>query len=85
MDLPAIREFDAFPKTLPTYKERSSRGGILTIIVGFLIFVLIWHEFREYLFGAATYSFSVDNTVGRGLGLNIDMTVAMPCHCKSMV
>ncbi|EGG11276.1 uncharacterized protein MELLADRAFT_33547 [Melampsora larici-populina 98AG31] len=84
MDLPAIREFDAFPKTIPTYKERSSRGGILTIVVGFLIMILIWHELREYLFGAATYSFSVDNTVGHDLGLNFDVTINMPCHYLSI-
>lgn len=82
MDLPAIREFDAFPKTLPTYKERSSRGGVMTVVVGCLIMILIWHELREYLFGAAAYSFSVDNTVGHQLGLNFDVTIAMPCHCE---
>ncbi|KAG0150495.1 hypothetical protein CROQUDRAFT_652420 [Cronartium quercuum f. sp. fusiforme G11] len=84
MDLPAIREFDAFPKTLPTYKERSNRGGIFTILVGFLIIILIWYELREYLFGAATYSFSVDHTVGHDLGLNFDVTIAMPCHYLSI-
>ncbi|KAA1104954.1 hypothetical protein PGTUg99_008107 [Puccinia graminis f. sp. tritici] len=80
MDLPAIREFDAFPKTLPNYKQRSSRGGVLTVFVACLILVLIWHELKEYLFGEPKYSFLVDPSIAHSLGINIDLTVAMPCH-----
>jgi hypothetical protein len=35
------------------------------------------------MFGAPTYSFHVDPTVDtKELQLNVDLTVAMPCHCK---
>ncbi|KAA1065862.1 hypothetical protein PGT21_013748 [Puccinia graminis f. sp. tritici] len=84
MDLPAIREFDAFPKTLPNYKQRSSRGGVLTVFVACLILVLIWHELKEYLFGEPKYSFLVDPSIAHSLGINIDLTVAMPCHYLSV-
>ncbi|KAH9452403.1 hypothetical protein MJO29_008593 [Puccinia striiformis f. sp. tritici] len=84
MDLPAIREFDAFPKTLSSYKKRSSRGGILTVVVACLILLLIWHELQEYLFGEPSYSFHVDQSIAHSLGINIDLTVAMPCHYLSV-
>lgn len=36
------------------------------------------------MFGAPTFSFHVDPTVDtKELQLNVDLTVAMPCHCKS--
>ncbi|PLW06448.1 hypothetical protein PCANC_21426 [Puccinia coronata f. sp. avenae] len=84
MDLPAMREFDAFPKTLPSYKQRSSRGGMVTVAVACLLVVLIWHELKEYLFGDPTYSFHVDQSIAHSLGINIDLTVAMPCHYLSV-
>jgi hypothetical protein len=80
--LPAIREFDAFPKTLPSYKTRSSRGGVVTLVLGIIIAVLVWYELSEFLFGEPTYSFAVDKGIGHQLQINVDMTVAMPCHCR---
>ena len=41
------------------------------------------NDLGEFLFGAPTYSFHVDPTIdNKELQLNIDLTVAMPCHCK---
>ena len=79
--MPAIREFDAFPKTLPSYKTRSSRGGLVTLVLSLIIAVLVWFELSEFLFGEPTYSFEVDKGIGHQLQINVDMTVAMPCHC----
>jgi hypothetical protein len=36
-----IKSFDAFPKVESTYTSQSRRGGVLTTIVGLLIFVLV--------------------------------------------
>lgn len=77
-----MREFDAFPKTLSTYKSRSSRGGLLTLLLSLAICFLVWHELREYLFGEPAYSFAVDKGIAHQLQINVDMTIAMPCHCK---
>lgn len=41
------------------------------------------NDLGEYLYGQANYSFSVDQTIGKDLQLNVDLTVAMPCHCVS--
>jgi hypothetical protein len=41
------------------------------------------NDLGEFMFGAPTYSFHVDPTVDtKELQLNVDLTVAMPCHCK---
>ncbi|CAD6569960.1 MAG: hypothetical protein CYPHOPRED_003673 [Cyphobasidiales sp. Tagirdzhanova-0007] len=80
LKLPAIREFDAFPKTLPSYKSRSSRGGLATLALCAIIAGLVWVELKEYLYGEPLYSFAVDRGIGHALQINFDMTVAMPCH-----
>ena len=36
----------------------------------------------EYLYGEPAYSFAVDKGVAHQLQINVDMTVAMPCHCE---
>jgi len=84
MDLPAMREFDAFPKTLPSYQRRSSRGGVLTVAVACVLAVLIWHELKDYLFPDPRYRFHVDHSIAHSLGINLDITVAMPCHYLSV-
>lgn len=80
---PPLNSFDAFKKTQATYRERTTRGGLLTILVGAIVALLVWIEAREYLFGEANYEFSVDRGVGKELQLNFDATVATPCHCMS--
>jgi len=84
MNLPPLREFDAFPKVASTYKSKSSRGGVITVLVAATVLILVWHELREYLFGDPTYSFHVDHGVGHALQINVDLTVAMPCHYLSV-
>lgn len=80
---PPLNSFDAFSKTQATYKERTTRGGLLTVLVGIIVGLLVWYEAREYLFGEANYEFSVDRGLGTTLQLNFDATVATPCHCAS--
>lgn len=80
--LPPIREFDAFPKVAPSYKTRSSRGGLVTVFLAVVIGILVWFELREYLFGEPTYAFAVDRGIQHQLQINVDVTVAMPCHCE---
>lgn len=46
---------------------------------------LIQNDLGEYFFGAPAYSFHVDPTIeDRELQVNLDTTVAMPCHCRSL-
>ncbi|UZJ51044.1 hypothetical protein CBS101457_000364 [Exobasidium rhododendri] len=78
--LPQMRKFDAFPKTQPMYLQRSSRGGLVTLLVGLTLLALAWGEAREYLFGKYGYSFDVDHHIGQQMQINVDVTVAMKCH-----
>ncbi|GAA6022883.1 hypothetical protein JCM10207_001433 [Rhodosporidiobolus poonsookiae] len=77
---PPLTAFDAFKKTNATYKERTTRGGLFTLLVAALIAVLVWTETREYLWGEADYRFSVDKGIAHELQINFDATVATPCH-----
>lgn len=76
-----LRSFDAFPKVPSSYRSRTSGGGIVTVVVGLLCTLLVLNDLSEYLWGSMVYRFVVDNDVGRDLKLNVDITVAMPCHC----
>lgn len=78
----ALRSFDAFPKVNSTYKQRSNRGGLATILLYIIIGILVWYQWVEYMYGDTTDTFSVDRGVGHTLQINVDMTVAMPCHCE---
>ncbi|WWD17125.1 hypothetical protein CI109_101562 [Kwoniella shandongensis] len=79
-----IQSFDAFPKVQSTYNVRSRRGGVLTSIVGFIIFLLVLNDLGEFLYGAPDYAFQVDHELEKDLQLNVDLTVAMPCHFLSI-
>ena len=78
--LPKIRQFDAFPKTQSIYTQRSSKGGILTIVSTVTLLALLWTELSSYLYGERAYSFAVDNQLQSSMQINMDMTVAMKCH-----
>ncbi|GAA5973570.1 hypothetical protein JCM8115_005746 [Rhodotorula mucilaginosa] len=77
---PPLNAFDAFKKTNATYRERTTRGGIWTLIVGVVVALLLWHECHDYLYGEAAYTFSVDRGIAHELQLNVDITIATPCH-----
>ncbi|WVF71351.1 hypothetical protein IAT40_006155 [Kwoniella sp. CBS 6097] len=79
-----IKSFDAFPKVQSTYTVTSRRGGVLTTVVGLIIFLLVLNDLGEYLYGAPDYAFHVDHELQKDLQLNVDLTVAMPCHYLSI-
>lgn len=39
--LAPLKSFDAFPKVEATYTSQSRRGGVLTAVVGLIIFLLV--------------------------------------------
>lgn len=64
------------------YTQRSSRGGALTLLVSVVLLCLVWNDVRDYLYGEHGYSFEVDQKVGTEMQVNLDITVAMKCHCE---
>ncbi|KAM0755488.1 DUF1692-domain-containing protein [Meredithblackwellia eburnea MCA 4105] len=75
-----LASFDAFKKTRSTYKEKSERGGVLTVLIAFILAILVWNELTEYIYGEADYTFHVDGGLGHKLQINFDATIATPCH-----
>ncbi|KAG7097906.1 hypothetical protein E1B28_005217 [Marasmius oreades] len=79
-----LAEFDAFPKFPTTYKSRSESRGFLTVLVGFLAFLLMLNDIGEYIYGWPDYEFSVDKDLGSSIFINMDILVAMPCGAISV-
>jgi endoplasmic reticulum-Golgi intermediate compartment protein 2 len=52
------------------------------LLVGFVSVMLIWNDVGEYVWGWPDQEFGVDNIIAEHMSLNVDLTVAMPCHCK---
>ncbi|BGP50674.1 hypothetical protein JCM10450v2_006599 [Rhodotorula kratochvilovae] len=77
---PPLTAFDAFRKTNSTYREKTTRGGLFTLLVGLVVAALLWTECRAYFWGEPSYEFSVEREIAHDLQLNFDATVATPCH-----
>lgn len=80
--IPQIKAFDAFPKVQRTYATRSSRGGIFTLVVSAVLLYLTWYELGAYLYGHPTATFGIDHSLSPDMQVNVDLTVAMKCHCE---
>lgn len=50
--------------------------------MAFVLFLLVWSDVSTYIYGEPGYEFSVDKEVGTQMQINVDMTVAMKCHCE---
>lgn len=77
-----IREFDAFPKVANNYTQRTSLGGIATLAVILLSFLLSLNDVGDYLWGWPDFEYSVDKKLKSSLDINVDMVVNMPCNCE---
>jgi hypothetical protein len=76
-------KFDAFPKLPSTYKQRSDSRGFLTLLIGFITFLLILNDIGEYIWGWPDYEFSVDAEKNSYMNVNVDLVINMPCQCES--
>jgi hypothetical protein len=75
-----LKAFDAFPKVHRSYTQsRSSRGGIVSIVLLFVVTILFWTEMMSWWRGTEAMRVSVEKGVGHGMQVNVDITVAMDC------
>jgi len=74
-----ITQLDVFPKIERDYVDQSAGGGIVTMIVTFILSFLIFSEVLEYLSVQYDYSVVIDYTKNNNIHMNIDLTVAMEC------
>ncbi|EJU05029.1 DUF1692-domain-containing protein [Dacryopinax primogenitus] len=79
-----LKSFDAFPKVPSTYRTRSSGGGFITLGIALLCLLLVLNDWAEYVWGTTTWRFVVDDKIEKEMMLNVDITVAMPCHYISV-
>lgn len=76
-----LKAFDAFPKVHQGYvHSRSSRGGIVTLVLLAVVFLLAWTETCAWWKGNEVMRASVENGIGHGMQINVDITVAMNCE-----
>ena len=75
----AVKAFDAFPKTKPSYTQKTHNGGVWTIVLICASVMLTWSELKRWWVGHTTHTFSVEQGVGHDLQINMDVVVAMKC------
>jgi hypothetical protein len=76
----AVKAFDAFPKTKPSYTEQTNSGGIWTIVLVLASFWLGATELGRWWQGETTHTFSVEQGIGHDLQINLDVVVHMRCE-----
>ncbi|GAB7353768.1 hypothetical protein MBLNU459_g4158t1 [Dothideomycetes sp. NU459] len=77
--LSAVKAFDAFPKTKPSYQTRTESGGVWTAVLMVASLLLSVSELRRWSAGTTTHSFSVEKGISHDLQINLDVVVAMRC------
>lgn len=80
ISLDTVRELDNFPKLPETYIETSRIGGTFSVLTYIVIIWLVWSEISYYFDSRFVFRFTPDADYDARLKINIDITVAMPCH-----
>ena len=75
-----VKAFDAFPKTKPSYTQKTQTGGVWTVVFMCASLWLTCSELGRWWMGTTTHSFSVEQGVGKDLQINLDLVVAMKCE-----
>ncbi|KTW26269.1 uncharacterized protein T551_03568 [Pneumocystis jirovecii RU7] len=76
---PAVKKLDFFRKIEPSYIEKSSKGGILTILWSIFLVIFLWREIGMYRRGKEEHQFNIEKEVMEHMKLNVDIVVFMPC------
>ena len=58
---------------------------VVAIITFVLVVLMLYSELNYYFLPALKFRFAPDTDMNAKLKFNVDMTVAMPCHCKYSV
>ncbi|KAF2087432.1 DUF1692-domain-containing protein [Saccharata proteae CBS 121410] len=76
----ALSSFDAFPKTKPTYLQKTTSGANWTLLLIVTCVYLAITETSRWWVGTTTHTFSVEKEISHDLQINLDMVVAMRCQ-----
>jgi len=75
-----LKRFDAYPKTLEDFRVKTFGGAAVTLVSGFLMFVLFVSELTFYLSTEVTPELFVDTARGQKLRINVDVVFPkLPC------
>ncbi|KAF2220466.1 endoplasmic reticulum-golgi intermediate compartment-domain-containing protein [Elsinoe ampelina] len=75
----SVKSFDAFPKTKPTYQQKTHSGGVWTVVLIVLSCLLGFSELRRWWAGHTSHTFSVEKGISHDLQINLDIVLAMKC------
>jgi hypothetical protein len=75
-----IKELDAFPKVDTAYLQKTSSGGLFTILTVGLLGTLMCAELFRYLMPALQQYYIVDPTIGYRVPLELDISIATECE-----
>ena len=79
----SIRSLDAFPKVESPYLNKTSCGGIASIITYALMGGLMLAEVFKWAMPPVSMQFTVDKTVAKKMILSFDISVATECNSTS--
>ena len=81
----SIRKFDAYSKPVEDFRERTVTGAVITILCSILCLILFISEVKFYMNTEIISELQVDNSRGRKMAINIDITMnKMPCNYFSI-
>lgn len=75
-----LRTFDAFPKTDETYKKKSTKGGVTSILTYIFLLFIAWTEFGKFFGGYIDQQYTVDKVVRETAQINMDLYVNIKCE-----
>ena len=72
-------------QVLEEVKNHDKMRVTVSIITFLLVIWMLYSEFNYFVFPGYKFRFVPDADFTAKLKLNVDMTVAMPCDCESLV
>ncbi|PVU86315.1 hypothetical protein BB560_006763 [Smittium megazygosporum] len=77
--LETFRKLDLFTKVESRNQSSTTQGGLVSIIVSILIFLVCFYEFSDFYTYKEKYQFFVDEALVRDMAINFDITVNTDC------
>ncbi|XP_037042799.1 endoplasmic reticulum-Golgi intermediate compartment protein 3 [Bradysia coprophila] len=80
-----LRKFDAYPKTLEEYRDKTIGGAAVTVTSAVLMVLLLLTELNNYLQPTISEDLFVDTTRSHKLNINLDLTIPrISCNYLSL-